>query len=192
MKNLLLTTCVILALAIPMPALAQGQQPPPTSKPTQVPPSSTTPPVLAPPPPGQQRPATPPPAGVPIAPSQPGANVWTNIKLDITIVDSPGSGPAVRKVLTLHIADGRQGQVRSQSEQGLINVDAQVQTRSDGKTILLGLSVEYRQGASGSQFSESLQTMIVDGKPMVLSQTADASGDRKVSVEVTATIQKVS
>ena len=185
----LLTTYLILALAIPMLAQAQGQQPPPTSRPTQAPPASTTPPVLA--PPGQQRPATPPP-GAPTATYQPPATGWSNIKLDITIVDSPGSGPAVRKVLTLHIADGRQGQVRSQSEQGLINVDAQVQTRSDGKTILLGLSVEYRQGASGSQFSESLQTMIVDGKPMVLSQTADASGDRKVAVEVTATIQKIS
>ncbi len=91
----------------------------------------------------------------------------------------------------LHIADGRKGQVRSQSEQGLINVDARPQVRPDGKTILLQLTVEYRQGVQRlAQFSESLSAMVVDGKPIMLSQTVDPSGDRKVSVEVLATIQK--
>jgi hypothetical protein len=116
--------------------------------------------------------------------------VWQNIKLDITITDAASATTQLRKVLSLYIADGRQGQVRSQSEQGLINIDARPQVRPDGKTILMQLTVEYRQGVSGSTFSESLAAMVVDGKPIVLSQTADPNGDRKVSVEVLATIQK--
>jgi hypothetical protein len=116
--------------------------------------------------------------------------MWQNIKLDLTITDAASATAQVRKVLVLHIADGRNGQVRSQSEQGLINVDARPQVRPDGKTILLQLTVEYRPSVTSSLFSESLSAMLVDGKPLVLSQTVDPSGDRKVSVEVVATIQK--
>jgi len=133
--------------------------------------------------------------GTPVAPQPasqqaPPQYMWQNIKLDLTITDAASATAQVRKVLVLHIADGRNGQVRSQSEQGLINVDARPQVRPDGKTILLQLTVEYRPSVTSSLFSESLSAMLVDGKPLVLSQTVDPSGDRKVSVEVVATIQK--
>jgi hypothetical protein len=184
---------------------AQGQQPPPTTRPSQTPPAVAMPtqptptaqtPRPAPPagevpvqpvPGGQSARQTPPSAATMPAPQQ---SVWQNIKLDITITDAASATTQLRKVLSLYIADGRQGQVRSQSEQGLINIDARPQVRPDGKTILMQLTVEYRQGVSGSTFSESLAAMVVDGKPIVLSQTADPNGDRKVSVEVLATIQK--
>ena len=202
-----MTSCVIAALFVVVHAQAapQGQQPPPTTRPSQTPPpvrpGQTAPaevPVMpAPGAQGQQgqqgqRPA---PQGTPVAP-QPASQqaapqyTWQNIKLDLTITDAASATAQVRKVLVLHIADGRNGQVRSQSEQGLINVDARPQVRPDGKTILLQLTVEYRPGVSSSLFSESLSAMLVDGKPLVLSQTVDPSGDRKVSVEVVATIQK--
>jgi hypothetical protein len=176
---------------------AQGQQPPPSTRPSQTAPPARpqTPPsgdIPSQPAPGAQQPQRPvPPGPPPVTPgAQPQANTWQNIKIDLTITDAASATSQLRKVLILHIADGRQGQVRSQSEQGLINVDARPQIRPDGKTILLQLTVEYRQGVSGSLFSESLSAMVIDGKPMVLSQTADPSGDRKVSVEVLATIQK--
>jgi hypothetical protein len=211
MRRLLMTSCVIAALCAVVHAQSapQGQQPPPTPRPSQ-----TAPPALPPsgevpmqPAPGAQtsRPQgqqgrqgqqTPPPGTTtPVAPQQtpqqaPAQYTWQNIKLDLTITDTGSTGAPVRKVLVLHIADGRNGQVRSQGEQGLINVDARPQVRPDGKTILLQLTVEYRPDARGTLFTESLSTMVVDGKPLVLSQTVDPSGDRKVSVEVVATIQK--
>ena len=173
MRRLLMISCVITALFAVVQA--QGQQPPP--RPGQAPLSE----------PQGQRPTATPPAPA-AAPGQ--AGVWQNIKLDLTITDAASTTPQLKKVLSLHIADGRQGQVRSQNEQGLINVDARPTVRPDGKTILLQLTVEYRPDARGSLFSESLSAMVIDGKPLVLSQTVDPSGDRKVSVEVLATIQK--
>jgi hypothetical protein len=213
MRRLLMTSCVIAALfaVVHAQAAPQGQQPPPTARPNQTPPSTR--PGQAPPTgevpvqpapsaqtpqpqgqqgrQGQQGQQTPPPGTTaPVAPQQsPQQYTWQNIKLDLTITDTGSTGAPVRKVLVLHIADGRNGQVRSQGEQGLINVDARPQVRPDGKTILLQLTVEYRPD-HGTLFTESLSTMVVDGKPLVLSQTVDPSGDRKVSVEVVATIQK--
>jgi hypothetical protein len=173
MKRLLMISCVVTSLLTVVGAqtASQGQQPPPTPAPTAQ----------------GQRPAAPPAAG---SPATPQASTWQNIKLDITITDAASTSPQIRKVLSLYIADARQGQVRSQNEQGLINVDARPQVRPDGRTILLQLTVEYRPDARGSLFSESLSALVVDGKPLMLSQTVDPSGDRKVSVEVLATIQK--
>ena len=177
MRRLLMISCVIAALFAVVQA--QGQQPPPTTRPAQTPPPGLAEPQ------GQRPTATPPAPG-----AAPGQTAWQNIKLDLTITDAASTSPQLKKVLSMYIADGRQGQVRSQSEQGLINVDARPTMRPDGKTILLQLTVEYRPDARGSLFSESLSAMVIDGKPLVLSQTVDPSGDRKVSVEVLATIQK--
>jgi len=207
MKRLLMTSCVLAVLTVgPAQAAAQGQQPPPTTPPSQTAPPArpgqTPPPGEVPVQPapigqtprqqGRQGQQTPPPGTTaPVAPQQtPPQYTWQNIKLDLTITDTGSTGAPVRKVLVLHIADGRNGQVRSQGEQGLINVDARPQVRPDGKTILLQLTVEYRSDARGTLFSESLTAMVVDGKPLVLSQAVDPSGDRKVSVEVVATVQK--
>ena len=195
MRRLLMTSCVIAAMFAVVHAQtpSQGQQPPPPGRPAQTAPPARpaqTPPPGEVPAPGMQQPQKPPTPGTSAAQQAPQQNVWQNIKLDLTITDAVNASTQLRKVLSLYIADGRQGQVRSQSEQGLINVDARPQVRPDGKTILLQLTVEYRQGVSGSQFSESLSAMVIDGKPITLSQAADPTGDRKVSVEVLATIQK--
>ena len=39
-------------------------------------------------------------------------------------------------------------------------------------------------------FSESLNLLVADGKPIVASQSADPRSDRKVTIEVTATVLK--
>jgi hypothetical protein len=195
MRRRLMTWCVIAAalFTVETHAAAQGQQPPPTARPSQTAPParpSAVPAVDVPPQPAPSGQQTPRPPGAVAPQPAPAQSVWQNIRIDLTITDAANATTQLRKVLVLHIADGRQGQVRSQGEQGLINVDARPQVRPDGKTILLQLTVEYRQGVNGSLFSESVSAMVTDGKPLVLSQTADPSGDRKVSVEVLATIQK--
>ena len=122
-----------------------------------------------------------------------------NIKVDVTISDSISSDTQVRKTVTMLILDGRNGQVRSQgAADSLINIDASPQLRADGR-IHLQLTVEYRPQLSGDQakqagtyslamFTESLVLMVPDGKPIIASQSSDPRSDRKVAVEVTATV----
>jgi len=83
----------------------------------------------------------------------------------------------------------------------LINIDAKPTVRPDGR-IWVQLTIEYRPELtvqqtqqSGSSrvagFSESLSVVVIDGKPMVASQSADPKSDRKVMIELTATIQPI-
>jgi len=125
-----------------------------------------------------------------------------NLSLQLTITDSLSSTTQNKKTVTMLIADGRSGQVRSAGRgDSVINVDARPSIlRGDGR-IYLQLTVEYRPEltpeqskeinfASQAMLSESLTMIIPDGKPVIVSQAADPRGDRKVAVEVTATIVK--
>jgi hypothetical protein len=98
------------------------------------------------------------------------------------------------------IMDGRSGQIRSTSDGGLINIDASPSVRPDGR-IYLRLTVEYRPELSAAQaqqagtsriaqFNESLALIVANGKPILASQSADPRSDRKVSLEVTATVAR--
>jgi len=129
------------------------------------------------------------------------ATSWQNVKLEIKISDSlnPGSAENV-KVVSMLILDGRSGQVRSGSDSWLINVDARPTIRPDGR-IYLQLGIEYRpeltaqQSQSGASrnptmYNESLNLVVADGKPLVASQSADPRSDRKVVVEITASVIK--
>ena len=138
-----------------------------------------------------------------IAPS--GPTSWQNVKLDVKISDSLNSDTQHSKTMTVLCLDGNSSQVRSQSGDGLINIDARPAIRPDGR-IYLQLILEYRPdfggsaagssgGSSGAArgtagFSESLNLLVADGKPIVASQSADPRSDRKVTVEVTATVVK--
>ena len=197
----------------PTPATAPATPAPPSVKPP-----STTPSRAALPPSGQVpsvpvpstrfAPAadqTPRPGGTPLAPvavppvaAQ--STSWQNVRLDVTISDSLNVDTQTKKTVSMLILDGRNGQVRSTSEGGLINIDANPQVRPDGR-IYLRLTVEYRpelnaqqaQQAGTSrvaQFNESLALVVIDGKSIVASQSADPRSDRKVTLELTATILK--
>lgn len=182
MRRILFTLCLSV-LAVTAALAQQAQTPPPGSAPAvQVP---------TPPPSGQQTPRP----GVPTA-APPSS--WRNVKLDVTIADSLSADVQSKKSVTMLVADGRSGQVRSNSGEGLINIDARPQVHQDGR-IYLQISVEYRPNLSSQQlqqsgasrltmFSESLSLMVMDGKPVVASQSSDPGTDRKVSLDVTATI----
>jgi hypothetical protein len=45
-------------------------------------------------------------------------------------------------------------------------------------------------GAHTTDIQEQMNVLLTDGKPLVVSQSADPRGDRKVTVDVTATILK--
>ena len=177
------------APAMTAPALPQGQTPP-----GQTPPSGRAPQA-----------STPRPGGPPNAPGSAQRVVTLqNVKVDVTISDSISADVQNKKAVSVIIADGHSGQVRSTSREGIINIDARPSIRQDGR-IYLQLTLEYRPELTTQQYkqlqesaamvarnsySESLVIMVADGRAMVVSQSADPTSDRKVSVEVTASVLK--
>jgi hypothetical protein len=187
-RALALTACVLitgagLALAQP-PATAGRAAPPRNDQPT---------PAAAP------RAATP-------APRREGQPV--NIKVDFTLTDQRNGGPAVKRTVSIVVADGRTGQIRSQSDViGIsggvpLNIDTAPELLSDGK-IRLGFNLQYDWPAPLDQtdrnapprgtlmktaMHDSATLIVESGKTMTAAQSADPIGDRQVTVEVKATI----
>lgn len=134
-------------------------------------------------------------------PSQESLGQPTNIKLDLTITDQTGPGEALKKVVTMVVADRGNGSIRSSGSvraQGRvqINVDAYPTILQNG-VIRLRLGLEYTPrtvGSDGPTESSSLNeqmTVILEvGKSLVVSQAADPASDRKIMVEVRATLLK--
>jgi hypothetical protein len=158
-----------------------------------------------PPPPGRgTAPSTVPVAPPAMAPRPEPPSSWQNVKIDVSILDTVTADVQTRKTISMLILDGRSGQIRSSGgTNSLINVDAAPTIRQDGR-IYLHLTMEYQPELTPQQnqalikdgigrlpiFMESLALILVDGKMMVASQSADPRSDRKVSVEITATVQK--
>ncbi|HXT70088.1 MAG TPA: hypothetical protein VN700_10060 [Vicinamibacterales bacterium] len=216
MRRLILALSFSLMLA---PAIAAQQLPstvpPQTQPPSRVggPPTtpSVVPPITA--TPGQQgaqgqRPGTTPPTMPPSLAAVAGlqAGSMQNVQLAIRISDSFSSEVQTTKTVTMLVADYQSGQIRSSVGESLINVDARPAIQRDGR-IKLQLTVEYRPDLMAEQYeqlakaskgsgvrvtmlTESLTLMVADGKPTLVSQSSDPRGDRKVSLEVTATIVK--
>ena len=127
-----------------------------------------------------------------------------NIKLELTITDQSGPGAAGKRTVSMILADGHHGSIRSTGRVVVagdsypvgLNLDAQPSIRNDNK-IQLSLTLEYqpkpenenaRTGEGRSALTERLTLMVESGKPIVISQAADPTSDRRISAELTATI----
>ena len=160
---------------------------------------ATRPPQPTPKPTAQPKPASP-------APRREGQPI--NVKVELVITDQRGSAAPVKKNVSVIVGDEREGSIRSQSRMppaGLIggggvqlNVDAAPTILSDGK-IRVNLRIVYDlpvgEGRSSSpndvppsQIQESVNLILENGKPLVITQSADPVIDRQVTVEVKATI----
>jgi hypothetical protein len=131
------------------------------------------------PPPG---PSTAPPRGAWAPPAQ-------NIRIDVTITDA--ADQTSKKVVSMLVADGDNGRIRSGNNQGVLNVDGRPQLVPDGR-VYLSITIEYMpdRAANTTTLNESISVVITPGKPTLVSQSADPGSDRRVSVEVTATVVK--
>ena len=184
---------IVLASALipgAVPALAQP-------KPSQAPPRADTPAAASP----ARTPA-------PAAPRREGQPV--NLKIDFTITDQRGSAPAIKRTLTMMVADERTGSIRSQSNVFQVgdvplNIDASPSLLTDGK-IRLGFNLQYdwpapfeTSAGNSSQplprgtviktaLHDSVTLILESGKPMIAAQSADPIGERQVTVEVKATV----
>lgn len=147
----------------------------------------------------------------PNPPQQPPARQpqqFLNIKLEIniTMTGHRGEPLAPMKSVVMHAVDRDNARVRtgrSASAAGqpanlviepgpVLNVDATPEILSNGR-LRVSLSFEYRPDASADKMepihiNQRLSAVLEDGKPMVVSQTSDPTGDRNVKVELKATI----
>jgi hypothetical protein len=138
-----------------------------------------------------------------------------NIKIEVSISDQTGNNAPARKVVSMIASDRQPTNIRSNASVPVkmagsqsfqyrtvtINVDARPAiVQKEPNKISLNFGLEYfPKSATAAQeeiepgmasWSERLSLILESGKPMIVSQAADPTSDRKITVEVTATILK--
>jgi glucose/arabinose dehydrogenase len=182
------------APAPPAPPAAVGPQAPPSPQAPPVPRSPRAPVAArstgeAPAPPEEVRH----PRGQPV-----------NLRLEFTVTDQIGSAPPVKKTITMNVADGESGRIRTNADVYRKNSPVTVVPLSvdayptiEGGKIRLRASLEYQLlspppepelPAGKTSIAQGVTSILSDGVSTVLSQSADPLTDRKVTLEVKATI----
>jgi hypothetical protein len=125
-----------------------------------------------------------------------------NVRLDIKITERRGSGEPVPKLVSMTVADMEQGKIRSVAEPppggNFPSVPLHVDARPviDGNRVHLRISLDYTAErpvdasakASTLNVKEDLSVIMENGRAMTIADAVDPMGDRRVQVEVTATI----
>ena len=145
----------------------------------------------------ERRPEQPRPANIgpgrPQAAEPPGSG--TNIQIEVNISDYMGTGTPQKKTVSMIVTDGSTGRVRSERSpagSASLNVDATPRLIAD--RISLRLVIEYlppnTEKGRSALLNQSMTVSLQNGKPLMISQGSDPGLDRKVTVEVTASILK--
>lgn len=132
-------------------------------------------------------------------PNLPMLAATTNIQLELTLTDTLGGTP-VTKTVAMVILNGSDGQIRTASPGSdyILNVDAMANAYQNG---LIGVKVTFyfqpppsiaegKPSQRAPSLNESLTVVVSDGKPLIVSQSADAASDRKVTASIKATVLK--
>ena len=131
----------------------------------------------------------------------------TNVQVELTISDQVGTQAPEKKMVSLIVASGSWGKIRSAGNmlvpgQGPVVVDINVDARpfvSVEGPVQLELTLLYSPPGGAMKdgrmekptgVNQSMTVILQSGKPLVISQAADPVGDRKVVVEVKATVLK--
>ena len=139
-----------------------------------------------------------PPATAPVAEAQ-----SENIQVELTITEQIGKRQPVAKTVSAVALSESVTRIRSGTGTNRIelNVDLSPKLRAQGQ-IVLGVTVQYSpRGGTGVEgggaedergiipsLNQSLTVLLQNGKPLVVSQSADPNSDRKVTLELKATI----
>jgi hypothetical protein len=174
-----LSVAVVTLLLLSVSAHAQTQKPAPPKPEAKAAESKPTPPQ---------------PEGQPV-----------NIKIELTITDQAGPGEAAKRTVSMIVADRKVGNIRSQGQvlvnnrfMVMLNVDATPVILKDG-AIRLDLGIEYApkpsnenatSGEGRASLNQRMSLIVTPGKPTIISQASDPTSDRKISVELTATVMK--
>jgi hypothetical protein len=186
-----ISACVIaatLTLAAALPSFAQTRTSPPAAAAAAAQPAPAAPTK---------------PAAVPARPAaQP-----VNVKIEVSLTDQRSGSEPLKRAISLIVADGESGSIRSEPVPGnrsdQLNVDARP-TIVNGNKIRLGFSLQYDgrvpdagttgrsslPAAAAANIRQSLSLILEDGKSLTVGQSADATSDRSVTVDVKATILK--
>jgi len=204
---------VVAALAIGAAGHSElGAQPAPpaaAAQPRQKPPAPPPAPPAEGAKPGTDAPPPPPPAPTPDGRVR---KVGPNVRIEVTFTEQRSDTPAQPKTVTVTTGDGHWGRVRAQAHSSMfgatpLNVDARPEVQPDGR-VVVALTLEYGDkrvvetpAVSGPHvqiaqpkqvtdvnMNQSVTVVLESGKPLVVTQAADPTGDRKVTVEVKATI----
>ena len=133
-------------------------------------------------------------------------NTWTNVQVELTLTDQQGTQGPEKKTVSMIVASGSWGKVRSagavhpvgDAPYGVeLNVDARPFVSTEGQ-IRLEMTLVYSPSPGDARdtksrptgINQSLTVALQSGKPLAVSQAADPVSDRKVMVEVKATILK--
>lgn len=184
----LTSTVLTLSIAIAAPVVAQPRPAPP----------GVPAPVVTPEPPSPPRQAAEPESRQALQ-GQP-----VNIRFDFAIIDEGGPQPS-RKVVSMMVADRQSGLVRSfvlipGFGDVPISVDALPTIERDGR-IRARVTLEYRANPAPAETEKpgppptasmrlSFGILLESGRKVVAAQAADPVTDRRVTVEVTATVLK--
>jgi hypothetical protein len=164
--------------------------------------------------------AQPPATTAPTAPRmmpRPQRGQLINVKVEFTITDQIGTKPPIKKTVAMVVADGESSRIRSTVEfrypvsvkndkgelikttnSGNAPLSVDVSPAVEGNKVRLDFSVEYsatdfqEDGSVSSKttVSERLAAILDSGIPLIVAQSSDAYSDRKVTVEIKATILK--
>jgi hypothetical protein len=150
----------------------------------------------------QPKTPTPPPATVTVPPGI-AAGKGPNVRVELTLSDQKTGVPTVTKTVMLTTSNQRWGRLRTEVRSVVygaapLNVDAKPDVLPDGR-IALEITIEYAQGQkpdaegntdriSMAALNESLSVLLDSGKSLLVTQSADPISDRKVTVEVKATV----
>jgi hypothetical protein len=182
----------------PVAVVVQPPPPTPTARPPQPAPQPGQPPGTLPVPLPMPPPAGPPKRSV-------------NVQVEVTISDQMGTSAPEKKTVSMISTDGTWGRIRTGANarpnervgnvSSTINVDARpfvVPGQSD--QIQVEVTIEYRPlraltAGDASQMeptilNQSMSVLLTNGKPLQISQAADPISDRRVLVEVKATVLK--
>jgi hypothetical protein len=134
----------------------------------------------------------PPAAAQPSQPVRSTAAQLANIRIELTIAEQRSDTSGTPKIVTMVVEDRQSGRIRTGRGNTNLNVDGRAEILREGR-IRVVLSVEYApqdgpERAAPMPVLESITALLEDGKPLVVSQSADPSGDRKVRLELKATI----
>ena len=117
-----------------------------------------------------------------------------NIRIDITITDQRTEGQTAPKTVSMVLEDRQSGRLRTGRGNAVLNLDIRPEIVREGRVRLL-VSLEFTPQDAPDRpaqppLSAALTALVDDGKPLVMTQSADPSSDRKVRIEVKATVAR--
>ena len=139
----------------------------------------------------------------------PWVRALTNVQIELTLTDQIGTATPEKKTVSMIVSSGNWGKIRSASNVVIVpaegpivvdlNVDARPFVSVDGP-IQLELTLAYNppgaqpgereRRVKPSNINQSQTVVLQSGKPLIVSQAADPVSDRKVIVEIKATVLK--